>query len=118
MTNQTLTPQEAADLLGVSYYTVMKYIKNGLLPATCDLNAPPTSRRYEICQADVLALHFLREAGGDTFKPGPKGENKGKTLMYLPRPATWGAWVKGLLSSEERAVILEAAAREREVTPN
>ena len=118
MTNPTLTPQEAADLLGVSYYTVIKYIKTGLLPATCDLNAPPTSRRYKISRTDVMALASLRKAGGDTFKPGPNGENKGKTLMYLPRPAEWGAWVKRLLSSEERAVILEGAAREREVTPN
>ena len=111
MTNQTLTPQETATLLGVSYYTVMGYIKDGLLPATCDLDAPPVHRRYAIRRDDALALRSLRE----TFRPGPKpGNSDRRTMMYLPRSAEWGAWVKRALTGEERARVLENFARLKE----
>lgn len=113
--NSTLTPRDAADLLGVSYYTVMGYIKDGLLPATCDLDAPPVRRRYAIRRDDALALRSLRE----TFRPGPRpsGNSHHRTMMYLPRSAEWGAWVKRILTGEERARLLEYYARMKEGEP-
>lgn len=111
-----ITVTQAAKLLGVSYYTVTnKYIKRGLLPAELvNTGQGKGHTRYQIKRADVEALKERRESGEAAFRPGPTGENKGKTLMYLPRPAAWGEWIKTALEPEERVAALEAAARAKE----
>lgn len=116
--NDKLETWEAARLLGVSQFTITnKYIPAGLLPAEkVNTHTGRGHTKWLIRRSDVESLRARRLAG--EFKPGPESGNKGKTLMYFPRPAEWGAWIKAvLLDSEQRAAILAHYARMKEDDP-
>lgn len=119
MTEQ-LTTQQAAEMLGVSIFTVVTYIKTGLLPAQkVNTHEGKGHTKYLIDLANIKTILIMRQEGASSFKPGPKTDNaKGKTLMYFPRPAQWGQYIKSVLAGEERAKILEYFANKKKTDPD
>jgi excisionase family DNA binding protein len=80
LTDKSYTPAEVAERLGVSYITVLAWIRDGSLTGTIVSRNPASKRpRWRIAEADLEA--FLVERHRAAVKPVPQAR----------RPATNGA---------------------------
>jgi excisionase family DNA binding protein len=68
---QTLTPDEAADILKLDRKTVENMLRSGRMPGT------KISNRWRILEDDLLA--FIKGEWEPKPKPGPKPATKGRT---------------------------------------